>query len=133
MNNFEQTLLRLKEQLGLQTDREVAEELGLTVKAFTARKMRGAFPVDKLLALKLRREKLNVDYVLSGNPAALMLESIRDAQVEFRREQAEYGIKEDDLNGYRSRKVQLVENFEMLDEQGKQAVEAMISALLTKK
>lgn len=68
MENFQGVLLRLKEQLGVETDKEVAELLGMTVKAFTARKSRGSFPEDKLLALVARRPELllDADYILMG-------------------------------------------------------------------
>ncbi|HRL94725.1 MAG TPA: helix-turn-helix domain-containing protein [Pseudomonas sp.] len=69
MENFQGVLLRLKEQLGVETDKEVAELLGMSVKAFTARKARGAFPEDKLLALVALRPDLLIDpsYVLTGD------------------------------------------------------------------
>ena len=66
MSSFEKILLRLKERLGVQTDKEVAAALGLSIKAFTARKMRGAFPEDKLRLLASERPELDVDYILVG-------------------------------------------------------------------
>jgi|GEM_PF-4107414 len=74
MNSFEKTLLRLKAQLGIQTDKGIAEMLGLSQKAFISRKMRGSFPEDKLLALIAKQPDLNidVDYVLTGKPSPLM-------------------------------------------------------------
>ena len=74
MNSFTKILLRLKEQLGIQTDKEISEVLGLSQKAFTARKSRDSFPEDKLLALIAKQPDLNidVDYVLTGKPSPLM-------------------------------------------------------------
>lgn len=71
MNSFEQALLRLKQQVGVQTDKDVAEMLGMTTTAFNARKKRDAFPEDKLLAMVARRPDLVVDpqYVLTGMTA----------------------------------------------------------------
>jgi hypothetical protein len=68
MNNFEKQLLRLKQALAVSADQEVAALLGLTKAAFSDRKVRDAFPEDKLLALSARRPELglNVDYVLTG-------------------------------------------------------------------
>lgn len=68
MDDFGKTLLRLKEQLGVQTDREVGALLGLSATAFNSRKQRGAFPEDKLFALKAKRPDLPLDttYVLTG-------------------------------------------------------------------
>lgn len=67
-STFEESLARLKQQLGVATDREVAALLGLTEKAFNARKARGAFPEDKLYALAARQPELGLDpdHVLSG-------------------------------------------------------------------
>lgn len=65
---FEQALLRLKEQLQLQADKEVASVIGLSPTAFNDRKKRDAFPEDKLLALSVKRPdlKLDVTYILTG-------------------------------------------------------------------
>ncbi len=74
MDLFEKILLRLKEQLNIQTDKGVAEILGLSQKAFISRKLRNSFPEEKLLALTVRRPdlKIDVDYVLTGKPSPLM-------------------------------------------------------------
>lgn len=68
MRSFDRVLLRLKEQLGVQTDKEAAELLGMQEKAFNARKRRDAFPDDKVLALAQRRPELGIDalYVITG-------------------------------------------------------------------
>lgn len=68
MKNFENILLRLKAELALAEDKEVAKILGMTPNAFTARKRRDVFPEEKLLALKSRRPDLNIDdtYILTG-------------------------------------------------------------------
>lgn len=67
-SNFGEALARLKSQLGVTTDREVASALGLGEKAFNARKARGSFPEDKLFALASRRPELKLDpgYVMTG-------------------------------------------------------------------
>lgn len=68
MIEFEQALLRLKSQVGIATDKEMAELLGLGEKALNARKRRGSFPTDKLRALAQQRPDLNIDveHVLYG-------------------------------------------------------------------
>lgn len=68
MNNFLSILLRLKESLNLQSDKDVAKALGLSDKAFNARKRREKFPEDKLLALAQTRQDLALDvgYILTG-------------------------------------------------------------------
>ena len=69
-------LLRLKEQLGVPTDKEAAELLGLSDKAFNARKRRGSFPDDKLLALIAKRPELglDIDYIVTGTRATKFME-----------------------------------------------------------
>lgn len=70
VTDFSALLLRLKQQVGLHTDKDVAELLGMSVKAFHARKTRGVFPEEKLLALSAQRPelKLDVSYILRGQP-----------------------------------------------------------------
>ncbi len=72
MNFCEQALLRLKNQLRVATDKEVAELLGLGEKALNARKKRDSFPEDKLFAFAAKHPELQIDtaYVLTGTPAA---------------------------------------------------------------
>lgn len=67
-DGFASVLLRLKEHTGLPSDKDIAELLGMEAKAFHARKARGVFPEEKLLALTARRPDLNLDvaYVLTG-------------------------------------------------------------------
>lgn len=67
--NFSEQLARLKQSVGMYEDQQVAELLGLTKAAFSDRKRRGAFPVDKLRALAAGRPDLKVDvsYVLEGH------------------------------------------------------------------
>lgn len=74
MNLFEKILLRLKEQLKIQTDKKIAELLNIKPSAFNDRKKRDSFPIDKLLALIAERPdlKIDVDYVLTGKPSELM-------------------------------------------------------------
>ena len=68
MREFESQLLRLKQALRLAEDQDVAEALGMTKAAFSARKVRGAFPEDKVKALAADRPELRLDvkYVLTG-------------------------------------------------------------------
>ena len=68
MNSFTEKLLRLKNELKIQDDKDIAEILGLGVKAFSARKSRNSFPEKELFALKAKRPELNldIDYILMG-------------------------------------------------------------------
>lgn len=70
MNFFEETTLRLKQQLKLVQDRDVAEMLGLTARAWAGRKKNDSFPRDKLIVLAAQRRDLDidVDYILTGKP-----------------------------------------------------------------
>ena len=68
MNLFEETTLRLKQQLKVTEDKQVAEILGMTGNAWTMRKRRSSFPETELYALAAKRPDLgiDVDYVLTG-------------------------------------------------------------------
>lgn len=68
MVQFEQALLRLKERVGVQSDKQLAALLGMSPTAFSDRKKRNAFPEEKLRALVQQRPELgiDVDYVLHG-------------------------------------------------------------------
>lgn len=65
---FGGALLRLKQVLGVHSDKEVAEALGMKPTALNSRKARNSFPEDKLLALIARRPELGIDadYVMTG-------------------------------------------------------------------
>jgi len=65
---FEEQIARLKSQLRVKEDQEVADLLGMSKAAFSARKTRGSFPEDKVRALAQQRPELgiDVDYVLTG-------------------------------------------------------------------
>ena len=69
MNSFKEKLIRLKNELSVETDKEVAEYLGMTNNAFTVRKSRDSFPEKELFALKAKRPDLDLDmdYILLGH------------------------------------------------------------------
>lgn len=66
MKFFEEIALRLKQQLKVTEDKQLAEALGMTGKAWTARKRRESFPEEKLWALAAQRPDIDVGYVLTG-------------------------------------------------------------------
>jgi hypothetical protein len=69
MDSFKGKLIRLKNELNVETDKEVAEYLGMTNNAFTVRKSRNSFPEKELFALKAKCPELNLDmdYILLGH------------------------------------------------------------------
>lgn len=90
MNFFEEAALRLKQELALNQDKEVAEVLGLSPVAWVGRKKRDNFPEKELLALTARRPelKLDVNYILkgqrTGDKVAAMLAKLAQRQREVR-------------------------------------------------
>lgn len=69
MSDFEKGLLRLKEQLGVATDKEAADFLGLSDKALNARKRRDSFPTKEVFALAAQRPELGLDpdWIVTGS------------------------------------------------------------------
>lgn len=61
MDFFEEATLRLKQQLKVTEDKQVAEFFGMTGKAWTARKRRDSFPIKELWALAAQRPELGLD------------------------------------------------------------------------
>lgn len=72
MNAFEMKALRLKQLVQVSTDLELSELLGLSNKAYGARKRRDAFPENNLYSLMVKRPDLAIDaaYVLTGKGQA---------------------------------------------------------------
>ncbi|GMV76456.1 MAG: hypothetical protein AMXMBFR78_34050 [Rubrivivax sp.] len=68
MDAFEQKLQRLELALGVRGDGKLAAALGMTPAALSDRKRRGAFPVQRLVALAKERPESGVDpvFVVSG-------------------------------------------------------------------
>ena len=81
MNFFEEATLRLKQQLQVTEDKQVAEALGMTSSAWTKRKSRGSFPEKELLALIAKRPDLGLDfdYVTLGHHSQVFEASIKKA------------------------------------------------------
>lgn len=72
MDFFEEATLRFKQQLGVTQDKDAAEALGLSPRAWAGRKKRGSFPESEIYALAAKRPDLGLDvaYVLTGVPSA---------------------------------------------------------------
>lgn len=71
MNLFSEKLTRLKKQLGVSKDQEIAEKMGFGKTAFSERKKRNSFPEKELRSLAQEQPELGVDieYVLTGKSA----------------------------------------------------------------
>lgn len=78
---------RLKVALRAGKDKEVAEALGLSEKAFNARKARNSFPEKELRALAQQRPELGIDveYVLTGGTLSQHQRLSQDKAYEFTR------------------------------------------------
>lgn len=96
MVSFEQALLRLKERVGVQSDKELAALLGLSPTAFSDRKKRNAFPEDKLRALVQQRPDLgiDVDYVLTGRTRAQIQAAVVGLPARLRELRGERSVEE---------------------------------------
>lgn len=68
MNSFQEKLLRLKNELKISTDKDIAATLYMKPTAFAERKKTNSFPEKELFALKAKRPDLNldIDYILLG-------------------------------------------------------------------
>lgn len=75
---FFSQVLRLKETLKVESDKEVAQALGIKPTTFNEKKRRDAFPEAELYALAAKRPELNIDvtYVLTGQRAGLLRPSV---------------------------------------------------------
>jgi len=69
---FDARVLRLKEQLGVRKELEVAKALGMSPSSLWGRRKRGSFPEVELYALAAKRPdlRLDVDYILTVHGAA---------------------------------------------------------------
>ncbi len=68
MNFFEEATLRLKQQLKVTEDKDVAEILGLNSSAWAKRKKRESFPTKEVFALAAQRPELGLDpdWIVTG-------------------------------------------------------------------
>jgi hypothetical protein len=68
MNSFEEILGRLKLEMRLTADQEVAAAFRMSKEAFSTRKKRDRFPVDKLKSLAFDQPEIGIDvqFVLTG-------------------------------------------------------------------
>lgn len=67
MDSFKEKLLRLKNELKISTDKEVAAVLGMKPTAFAERKKTNSFPDKQIFELAKERPELDIDYILLGH------------------------------------------------------------------
>ncbi|MBP4133555.1 helix-turn-helix domain-containing protein [Gallibacterium anatis] len=69
MKTFTDILNRLKTELSVTMDKDIAEFLGMTKSAFAERKRRDVFPEEALRLADLKHPdlKLNIEYILTGD------------------------------------------------------------------
>lgn len=116
--NFTDFLYRLKQELDFKQDKDVAEFLGLDVKAFSARKNRNSIPENHLRAALSRHPELciDVDYILTG-----------------KRLSVENSTNEMGMQILTDEEKKLLEQFRQLNPDGKAAIFSMLSALVPQK
>jgi len=68
MNSFEEATNRLKDQLLVRDDKEVADALGIGTTAWAMRKKRESFPTKEVFALAQKRPELGLDpdWIVTG-------------------------------------------------------------------
>jgi hypothetical protein len=78
-NRFEDICGRLMTALGMSFEYNIADRLGLRRDAFSARKKRGALPIDKIQLL-CTQEGLNFDWVMTGEgePTKAVVAAVKD-------------------------------------------------------
>lgn len=140
MRDFNQQLLRLKQALRVTEDQDVAEILGMTKAAFSARKGRKAFPEDKVKALAADRPELRLDvkYVLTGqsdelerrlaaiSKATRAAGKVKEAGARYEVQQAVFETLVAELS---PEERMLLQNFRNADAQGRTAILATAAAI----
>jgi len=83
MNFFDEATLRLKQQLKVTEDKQVAECLGLTSQAFVMRKKRENFPTKEVFALAAQRPELGLDpdWIVTGTSTKMETADNREASL----------------------------------------------------
>lgn len=74
MQSFKSSLARLKHELRVSKDSEVAAKLGMSKTAFSERKKRESFPEREVVRLSAQNPELDLDvtYVLTGTRATAL-------------------------------------------------------------
>lgn len=64
---FDEATLRLKQLVKLTSDKDVADLLGLSPRAWAGRRKRNSFPEKELWALAAKRNDIDIEFVLKGD------------------------------------------------------------------
>jgi transcriptional regulator with XRE-family HTH domain len=83
MDFFEEAALRLKQQLKVKEDKEVAAFLGMSASALNMRKKRGNFPIKEVFALAAQRPELGLDpdWIVTGSSNKMETSDSREASL----------------------------------------------------
>lgn len=83
MNFFDEATLRLKQQLKVTKDKELAEMLGLSPVAWVGRKNRENFPTKEVFALAAQRPELGLDpdWIVTGTSTKMETAGNREASL----------------------------------------------------
>ena len=83
MDFFEEAALRLKQQLKVKDDKEVAAALGMSASALNMRKKRGNFPIKEVFALAAQRPELGLDpdWIVTGSSHKMETADSREASL----------------------------------------------------
>lgn len=81
--DFVDFLYRIKQAIGFKRDKDVADFLGMDLKAFSARKTRNSIPEEKVrLAFAQHPHiKVDVDYILTGISSKVDLSTKKDVPI----------------------------------------------------
>lgn len=81
MDFFEEATLRLKQQLKVTEDKQVAEFFGISGSAWTKRRQRESFPIKEVFALAAQRPELGLDpdWIVSGHGVHMSTDSKDEA------------------------------------------------------
>ena len=83
MDLFSCFMDRLKSQVGLSKDREIAELIGLSITAFAERKRRDSIPIKDIFQLAKNRPELGLDpdWIVSGTSKVIGTTSADEASL----------------------------------------------------
>lgn len=132
MPTFGDRLREVREHLKI-SQQEMANRCGISLRSQRNYEKGERSPDSEYMAA-LSGQGIDVTYLLTGNKtlASAIGADIRKAKKNIQQFERDLLGIEVPESAYTSRKIELTKNFDLLDESGKVAIEAMLSALLTK-